>query len=457
MRVLIAVWCVCLFGSLAVEASYLSCKGNQLVNAAGKPVRLTGVNWFGFETSNCGPHGLWSRDYKGVLMQVKQMGFNCLRIPYSNKIMQDGVKPNSITNYGTDPMRPEAKNQMNMELTGKTSLEVMDLIIAAAKELGLKIILDNHSRKPDGYIEETLWYTKDVSDQTWIDDWVKLAKRYAGNNTVVACDLDNEPHGKEGQNGALWGTGVVENDWRLAAERCGNAILKVNPDVLIIVEGTENAGTTGYWWGGNLTGVATAPVRLDKPDKLVYSPHEYGPEVFQQTWFSDATFPENMPKIWDTFFGYIYNSNKAPLLCGEFGIRDVASYNGKAGVWFKKFMAYMGQGFSWTFWCLNPNSGDTGGLLKDDWVTPVDWKLDILKPYLAPLIDSAPLQVKPAMHGKKAFMPGAQSSSSATELYSINGKLIGTANKTAVLPLGIYLSFDPAAGRSIVRRLNMAK
>jgi chitodextrinase len=27
------------------------------------------------------------------------------------------------------------------------------------------------------------------------------------------------------------------------------------------------------------------------------------------------------------------------------------------------------QSFSWTFWCMNPDSGDTGGLLKSDWVT----------------------------------------------------------------------------------------
>ncbi len=29
-------------------------------------------------------------------------------------------------------------------------------------------------------------------------------------------------------------------------------------------------------------------------------------------------------------------------------------------------------------WCLNPNSGDTGGLLKDDWVTPDNDKLTLM-------------------------------------------------------------------------------
>jgi endoglucanase len=30
------------------------------------------------------------------------------------------------------------------------------------------------------------------------------------------------------------------------------------------------------------------------------------------------------------------------------------------------------------YWCVNPNSGDTGGLLADDWNTPVDAKLEII-------------------------------------------------------------------------------
>jgi endoglucanase len=29
------------------------------------------------------------------------------------------------------------------------------------------------------------------------------------------------------------------------------------------------------------------------------------------------------------------------------------------------------------YWCLNPNSSDTGGLLMDDWVTTNEDKLDL--------------------------------------------------------------------------------
>ena len=64
-----------------------------------------------------------------------------------------------------------------------------------------KIVLDNHSRAPDAYLSETLWYTDEVSDEDWIADWVMLAGRYKDNPTVVGFDLNNEPHGN-----ATWGT-----------------------------------------------------------------------------------------------------------------------------------------------------------------------------------------------------------------------------------------------------------
>ena len=42
------------------------------------------------------------------------------------------------------------------------------------------------------------------------------------------------------------------------------------------------------------------------------------------------------------------------------------------------------------FWCLNPNSGDTGGLLSDDWQAPQEWKLDLLA-----AINPAPTRFRP--------------------------------------------------------------
>jgi aryl-phospho-beta-D-glucosidase BglC (GH1 family) len=59
------------------------------------------------------------------------------------------------------------------------------------------------------------------------------------------------------------------------------------------------------WWGENLQGVAHHPVRVHKADgsealgKIAYSPHTYGPAVYAQDYFGEASFPKNMAEIWD--------------------------------------------------------------------------------------------------------------------------------------------------------------
>ncbi len=377
--------------------NYLSVQGNKLIDSQGQEVVLTGVNWFGFETSNLHPHGIWSRDTKSMLQQIKDQGFNVIRLPWCNKILEDGVTLN-IDAYGTDPYT--GVSPMNEEeSTLSTPLELMDVIVQWCQDNNMKMIFDNHSRQPDGYMNELLWYTDQTPESQWIADWVFLANRYKDYDAVIGMDLNNEPHGNYGE-GATWGNSSPATDWNKAAERCGNAILDVNPNVLILVEGIEKYGDDVYWWGGNLKGVADYPVQLSNPAKLMYSPHEYGPTVHNQPWFSAPDFPDNMPGIWQEHFNFIHEQGISPLLIGEFGIRDS---DGTDEIWFDTFMAYMGQkNYSWTFWCWNPNSGDTGGLLDDQWTNIVEWKMAKLRPYLAPEIPNGSSQ--PTNHAPDAVI-----------------------------------------------------
>ena len=138
-----------------------------------------------------------------------------------------------------------------------------------------------------------------------------MATRYINKLNVIAADLHNEPHGS-----ATWGTSSAATDWNKAAERCGNAILAVNPNWLIIVEGIEFYNGASYWWGGNLAGVQNIPITLNSPNKVVYSPHDYGAGVWNQPWFSDSTFPNNMDGIWLARWAYIHINNIAPVWVG---------------------------------------------------------------------------------------------------------------------------------------------
>jgi endoglucanase len=361
----------------AAGAGFWHTGGGQILDSNNQPVRMAGVNWFGFETPNFSVHGLWARDYRDMMSQMKSLGYNTIRLPYTNQMFNAGSMPNSI----------DFSNGRNADLQGLNPLGVMDKIVAYAGQIGLKIYLDRH--RPDSSQQTALWYTATVPESRWISDWQMLAQHYANNPAVIGADLHNEPH-----DPACWGCGDTTIDWRLAAERAGNAILAVNPNWLIIVEGVQTAGGTSYWWGGNLTTAGANPVRLSVPNRLVYSPHDYSPDVASQPWFGASTFPANMPAIWGSTWGYLRVNGTAPVLVGEFGTRldDTPDQQ-----WFGALINYLGStsanganSFSWTFWSWNPDSGDTGGILADDWLTVNTSKDNQLNAIKMPLGGPAP-------------------------------------------------------------------
>lgn len=344
-----------------VLAGRLRIAGAKIVDERGDAVRLTGISWFGFETATFSPHGLGQRSMTSLLDQVKTLGFNVIRVPFSNQLFDAASEPKEL--------------DANKELDGKTGLQLLDLLIARAGERGLRIILDRH--RPDSSGQSELWYTPTVNEERWIQDWVMLAQRYRDNPTVVAFDLHNEPHGP-----ATWGDGSMTTDWRLAAQRAGNKILEADPDALIIVEGIESVANNYYWWGGNLRGAMTAPVQLSAPDHVIYSPHDYPASLFSQPWFSAPDYPNNLPALWDATWGNL--AATAPVLVGEFGTKLTSDVDRK---WLKSLTDYIkAKGMSFTFWALNPDSGDTGGILGDDWTTVNQDKMSFLTPILAPLL-----------------------------------------------------------------------
>jgi len=196
--------------------------------------------------------------------------------------------------------------------------------------------------------------------------------------------MGNEPHTPAGLTDAqraTWGTGDPNTDVQRAAQTAGNAILNVNPQLLIAVEGIGMfpdaalpSGFASTWWGGNLMGVATHPVVLSKPNQLIYSAHDYGPNLFQQAWFNSSTTPASLGSIWNQYWAYIYDGNTAPLWVGEFGtLNDAADLSstsaGSQGQWFSSLVAFIGArpAMGWTYWALNGE--DTYDLLDSQYST----------------------------------------------------------------------------------------
>lgn len=406
---------------LASTGNYFYTSGNQILNSANQTVKIAGVNWFGFETTNYAPHGLWTRGYKDMMNQMVAEGFNTIRLPFSDQLFDAGSTPNGI-DFSKNP-----------DLVGLSGLGIMDKIVDYAGQIGLRILLDHHrSEAGSGAEGSGLWYTSAYPESRWISDWTMLAQRYAGNGTVIGADLHNEPHGA-----ANWGNGDA-NDWRLAAERAGNAILGVNSNWLIVVEGVETGSSGSYWWGGNLSNAGAYPVRLNVSGRLVYSPHDYPASVYQQSWFSAPNYPANLPSVWDANWGYLFRQGTAPVLLGEFGTKLQTTSD---QLWFQEISDYLGgdlngdgtsdltagqQGMSWTYWSWNPNSGDTGGILQDDWTTVWQNKVNVLQP----IEFTFPTPVNSAVIGRKLFYN--QSGTASPLRYDGNNAAINANDDLAI-------------------------
>ena len=152
----------------AAGTGYWHTSGRQILDSSNTPVRIAGINWFGFETSNFVVHGLWTRDYKSMLDQILSLGYNTLRLPYSDDIFKSGTVPNSI----------DFSNGKNADLQGLNSLQVMDKLVAYSGQIGLKIILDRH--RPDSGGQSALWYTSSVPESTWIAEAICARIAFSG-------------------------------------------------------------------------------------------------------------------------------------------------------------------------------------------------------------------------------------------------------------------------------------
>ncbi len=335
--------------------------GTQIVDRDGRPVHITGIAWYGMELEGGAPQGLNVRSYQSILDTVKALGYNVVRIPFSSASIQPGHVPTNI-NYTLNP-----------DLRGLTSLQVLDRIVDACHQRGLKVILDHHRISPAS--PPPLWHDDRYSTAQWIADWQDLAARYLGDDTVVAVDLQNEPYG------ATWGTGDPQTDWRLAATEAGDATLEVNPYLLVFLQGIGTYNNQEYWWGGELRGVATAPVHLRLPGRLVYSPHEYGPSVYPQRWFFTPDYPSDLPGIWREHWEFIVERGIAPVVVGEFGSPDY-DY-GVDGTWQRVFLSYLAEHqIGFVAWALNPDAPDTGGVFTKDWKAVNTARQAIFAPYL---------------------------------------------------------------------------
>jgi endoglucanase/chitinase len=206
-----------------------------------------------------------------------------------------------------------------------------------------------------------------VTDARWVSDWVRVARRYADSDTVIGYDLWNEPtnYGK----GSCWACGDPNRDIRAAYQRAGNAIQAVDPDKLIIAEGSQD-----YSQGapqGDLRPVAANPLVLNVPNKVVYSVHEYPSTIAGNKPNDGPAYCAQMKSVW----GYLVTGNIAPVWVGEIG---ASMTHRSETAWANTLISCMESmvtaeqqppGTCWWMWD-NHEGGKPNGALAKDQKTP---------------------------------------------------------------------------------------
>jgi endoglucanase len=358
-------------------------KGSQIVDSEGIPQRLACVGWNGGNSVKPSLSGLDQVSYQATMSDMVRLGFNCVRVLNSAR----GVL-NNTGGY----------------------LDLLDKVIDQAGAIGLRVIVDihndegGHSAKDDWGSAPVngLWYDKGgasdgsdgggntgtISDADFQRAWTSLAVRWKDKPAILGYDLINEPHAGLTTWGGYDGVAGSNTDIRAMYIRVGNDIHATDARPLIIAEGVQNYKGRAY--EGDLRGVASYPVTLNLPNKVVYSPHVYPAEVSAVP----ADYGPNWVNRMNTLWGFIYKQNIAPIFVGECGDWLVTP-NAKA--WAAAFVAYMNgtghgapaigggkQGPSWSWW--NWHVDESGGSVPDFGVLTA-WNGGSLRPPQAAILN----------------------------------------------------------------------
>lgn len=355
----------------------LRAESRFLLDARGQRIKLAAVNWYGAEEKDYVVAGLDRVALPELAKRIRALGYNAVRLPWSNEM------------YERDPVIAAPLVAKNPQLAGKSALAVLDEVIAALARQGLLVILDNHTSDADWCCtdadENGLWWNSRYSETAWISDWRGLVQRYRDQPAVIGVDLRNEPRSASGK-APTWGGTDPALDWKRAAGAAAAEILKINPSLLIILEGLS--------YSTDFTGLYTNPLALSVPGRLVYSPHDYA-------WFHNGlTSYADLKTALGNKWGFLLVQGKpytAPVWVAEFGTchtgADCIDGASGQGLWFAGIRRYLAEAdIDWAYWALNGTQArgttrtygaeETYGILDPSWQRPA---LDALQSALAAL------------------------------------------------------------------------
>lgn len=323
-------------------------------------VNLT--NWFQAPSAR---QVQFTRYTRGDFINIQSLGFDVIRLPINLHYMTNGAP-----DYQLDPL----------------FLEFLDQVVGWAEELGIHLILDNHTFSPD--------VDTDPNVGTVLTRvWRQMAAHYAASNALLYYEVLNEPHGI---SDALW-----------------NSIQQSVLDEIRLSDTTHYViiGPAGWNSYNNLSAM---PVYQD--EKLIYTFHFYDPFLFTHqgaTWVSPSmidvqhipfpydagTMPTQPPNLAGTWVGGLYNTYAAdgtvnkvrelidkavqfrqqrgvPIFCGEFGVYQPNSQEAPRVRWYEEVRTYLeSHQIAWTMWDYHGGFGlfeeGGNGLFEHDLNVPL--------------------------------------------------------------------------------------
>jgi aryl-phospho-beta-D-glucosidase BglC (GH1 family) len=251
-------------------------KGNKLT-AAGKPLEIHGLNWFGFNVPMGVVDGLWAggtdlaSDFGKIAYQLRLLGYNAVRLPYThrnllNEVVSDVVRecapttvddlkkrvtdPNKFSVAQTkqipgnvSPLFNKQEGYCNTHLPGTNNMDRFLFVIQQFIAQGLYVVLDYQPMGTEDYA-----YNLDKFVTQWALVWKKVSclpnwgPDIAGR---VFVDVMNEPDSM----GIRW---EANND-RPGAQQLylatSDALWRISPNqVMFMYEGTGQ-NMMGLSWG----------------------------------------------------------------------------------------------------------------------------------------------------------------------------------------------------------------
>jgi endoglucanase len=367
--------------------------GRWIVDAKRRRVKLAGVNWYGAEERDQVVGGLDHQPLDRIAACIAAMGFNSVRLPFSNALVRERRPLTEVAPSVTS--RFVRENRKLLSRSGGRAVRPIDVYGAVVDSLarhGLLVILDNHMTANDWCCENadgsSLWFDQfpgehcatgpvepcgpdgAFTEADWIEDWRTMVRRFRKQRAVVAVDLRNEVRPDsvvQPSVSAGWASGPPELDWRRAATAAGDAVLAEDHDLLVIVEGLTSAVDLGP--------LAATPAELAVPNRVVVSPHTY-----PWLWSASASeLPSSLEAAWAPF---LTGARPVPIWLGEFGTNTTEP----AQAWLDQILSTLERaGVGWCWWPLNGTQSagrtrtagarETFGLLDAEWRAPANPEL----------------------------------------------------------------------------------